>query len=101
MVLRYRSLHEFTANLPLLEQNNFELIGKDTESAIHSGVLNGFIQEIEGIIDQYKRKFQNLTVVLTGGDTNFLAEKLKSTIFANPNFLLEGLNSILIHNLEE
>ena len=101
IVLRYRSLHEFTANLPLLEQNNFELIGKDTESAIHSGVLNGFIQEIEGIIDQYKRKFQNLTVVLTGGDTNFLAEKLKSTIFANPNFLLEGLNSILIHNLEE
>jgi len=101
IVLRYRSLHEFTANLPLLEQNNFELIGNDTESAIHSGVLNGFIQEIEGVIDQYKTKFQNLTVVLTGGDTNFLAEKLKSTIFANPNFLLEGLNSILIHNLDE
>ena len=101
IVLRYKSLHEFTANLPLLEQSNFELIGKDTESAIHSGVLNGFIQEIEGIIDQYKKKFQNLTVVLTGGDTNFLAEKVKSTIFANPNFLLEGLNSILIHNLEE
>jgi len=30
-----------------------------------------------------------------------LAKKLKSTIFANPNFLLEGLNSILIHNLDE
>ena len=101
IVLRYKSLHEFTANLPFLEQSNFELIGKDTESAIHSGVLNGFIQEIEGIIVQYKKKFQNLTVVLTGGDTNFLAEKVKSTIFANPNFLLEGLNSILIHNLEE
>ena len=101
IVLRYKSLHEYTANLPLLEQNNFELIGKDTESSLHSGVLNGYILEIDGVINQYKMNFQNLTVVLTGGDTNFLAEKLKSTIFANPNFLLEGLNSILIHNLDE
>lgn len=101
IVLRYKSLHDYTANLPRLEQDQYELIGKDTESAIHSGVLNGLIQEIDGVIGQYKKNYQNLTVVLTGGDTNFLAKKLKSTIFANPNFLLEGLNSILIHNLDE
>ena len=101
IVLRYNSLHDYTANLPSLEQDTYELIGKDTESAIHSGVLNGLIQEIDGVIVQYKKNYQNLTVVLTGGDTNFLAKKLKSTIFANPNFLLEGLNSILIHNLDE
>jgi len=99
--IRYKSLHTFTANLPQLEESNFTLIGIDTESSIHSGVLNGLIQEIDGVISQYKAKYQNLTVVLTGGDTNFLAKKLKSTIFANPNFLLEGLNSILIHNLDE
>jgi len=99
--IRYKALHQFTANLPLLEKNNFTLIGKDTKSSIHSGVLNGILQEIDGVIDQYKAKYQNLTVVLTGGDTNFLAKKLKSTIFANPNFLLEGLNSILIHNLDK
>ena len=101
IVLRYKSLYDYTANLPRLEQDQYELIGKDTESAIHSGVLNGLIQEIDGVIGQYKKNYQNLTVVLTGGDTNFLAKKLKSTIFANPNFLLEGLNSILIHNLDE
>ena len=101
IALRYKSLHDYTANLPRLEQDQYELIGKDTESAIHSGVLNGLIQEIDGVIGQYKKNYQNLTVVLTGGDTNFLAKKLKSTIFANPNFLLEGLNSILIHNLDE
>jgi len=99
--IRYRSLHTFTANLPQLKKGNFELIGTDTESSIHSGILNGFIQEVEGIIRQYKAKYQNLTIVLTGGDTNFLAKMLKSTIFANPNFLLEGLNSILIYNLDE
>ena len=99
--IRYKSLHQFTAKLPKLEKNKYKLIGKDTNSAIHSGVLNGMVQEVEGIIAQYKVKYQNLTVILTGGDTNFLAKKLKSTIFANPNFLLEGLNSILIHNLDE
>jgi len=101
IAIRYKSLHKFTANLPLLKKSNFKLIGTDTESSIHSGVLNGLIQEIEAVIGQYRAKYQNLTVVLTGGDTNFLAKKLKSTIFANPNFLLEGLNSILIHNLDE
>ena len=99
--IRYKSLHHFTANLPLLEKNDFNLIGNDTASSIHSGVLNGIVNEIDGVINQYISKFQTLTVVLTGGDINFLAKNLKSTIFANPNFLLEGLNSILIHNLDE
>ena len=99
--LRYKSLNQFTANLPLLKQANYKLIGKDTKSSIHSGVLNGFIKEIDGVIEQYQHKYSNLTVVLTGGDTNFLAKKLKSSIFATPNFLLEGLNSILIYNLDE
>jgi len=99
--MRYKALHQFTANLPVLEPENFKLIGNDTQSAIHSGVLNGIIQEIDGVISQYQSKYSNLTVVLTGGDIIFLAKKLKSSIFATPNFLLEGLNSILIHNLNE
>lgn len=98
--IRYKSLHKFTANLPLLELNKFKLIGSDTVSSIHAGVLNGILNEIDGVINQYITKFQTLTVVLTGGDINFLSKNLKSTIFANPNFLLEGLNSILIHNLD-
>ena len=61
----------------------------------------GKFMGIEGVIDQYRLKYQKLTVVLTGGDTIFLAKNLKSSIFAIPNFLLEGLNSILIHNIDE
>ena len=99
--MRYQSLNMFTANLPKLEKSEFSLIGGDTNSSIHSGVLKGILYEIDGVIAEYQHKFPNLTVVLTGGDTNFLAKKLKSSIFANPNFLLEGLNSILIHNLDE
>ncbi|MBU3009937.1 type III pantothenate kinase [Polaribacter vadi] len=97
--MRYKSLHQLTAKLPLLETNipdNF--IGNSTKESINSGVVNGVIQEIEGVIQQYKKKYLHLTVVLTGGDTNFLSKQLKSSIFANQNFLLEGLNEILIFN---
>ncbi len=100
--MRYKSLNSFTANLPKLTLvNEIPAVGNSTKNAIHSGVLNGVILEIEGIIDQYKAKNKKLTIVLTGGDTIFLAKNIKSTIFANPNFLLEGLNSILIRNLSK
>ena len=100
--MRFNSLNYFTANLPLLEIDELtDFIGKNTKESINSGVINGAIQEIDGVINQYKKKFLDLTVVLTGGDTNFLAKQLKSSIFANQNLLLQGLNRILIHNIDK
>lgn len=97
--LRYKALHSYTAKLPMLKITKIKnFIGNSTESSIHSGVINGIINEIEGVINQYQSKFKDLTVVLTGGNTIFLAKQLKNTIFANPNFVLEGLHSILIYN---
>ncbi|MDT7832282.1 type III pantothenate kinase [Flavobacteriaceae bacterium S356] len=97
--MRYKSLHAYTNGLPSLNPEcPRELIGRNTEASIHSGIINGVLNEIEGVISKYRMKYPDLTVVLTGGDTNFLAKQLKSSIFANQNFLLEGLNSILIFN---
>lgn len=97
--LRYKSLHNFTANLPLLDTAMPEsLIGDSTTASIHSGVVNGIIKEIDGLIDGYKEEYSDLTVILTGGDANFLSKQLKNSIFANSNFLLEGLNFILEYN---
>jgi len=99
IAMRYRALNQFTDKLPSLNRiDAFSLTGNSTEEAIHSGVLNGLIIEINGIIEEYKLQFEKLTVVLTGGDTIFLAKRLKNSIFANPNFLLVGLNNILIQN---
>jgi len=98
--MRYKSLSYFTEKLPLLEYNGQDiLIGNSTEACIHSGVINGVINEIDSTINSYKEKNRLLTVVLTGGDVKFLSNKLKNGIFANPNFLLEGLNTILTYNL--
>ncbi|WP_347175132.1 type III pantothenate kinase [Polaribacter uvawellassae] len=100
--MRYKALHNYTSKLPLLEKNipkNF--VGCTTEESIHSGIINGVLNEINGAIEQYEREYSFLTLVLTGGDTYFLAKQLKSSIFANPNFVLEGLNTILIYNNKE
>lgn len=97
--MRYDALHDYTGGLPKLQSFvPSDLIGNTTDKSIHSGVIYGVTNEIEGIISEYRMKYSDLTVVLTGGDTNFLAKQLKSSIFANQNFLLEGLNSILIFN---
>jgi type III pantothenate kinase len=91
--LRYESLHQYTAKLPLLEKENpKKLIGDSTFQAIHTGVIQGLTNEIDGFIDQYKLQYSNFIIILTGGDTDFLAKRLKNTIFANSNFLLESLN---------
>jgi type III pantothenate kinase len=100
--LRYESLHNYTAKLPLLTLELFEeqsknseqheFIGNSTSNSIHSGVLNGVQNEIEGFIAQYQRVYPKFIIILTGGDTEFLANRLKNTIFANSNFLLESLN---------
>jgi len=97
--MRYRALNEQTSKLPILAvENPIDLIGNSTESSIHSGVVNGICSEIDGIIEQYSSRFEDLTVILTGGDAQFLSKRLKNTIFAHSKFLLIGLNYLLDYN---
>lgn len=97
--MRYSALNSFTAKLPYLEANTPKnLIGNSTAASIHSGVTQGLLYEIDGFIEDYKTNYTDLTIILTGGDAHFLRDSLKSDIFANSNFLLEGLNFILEHN---
>jgi len=101
LTIRYEALHNLTAKLPLLKPGDSDFfIGNSTESSIHSGVINGLVNEIDGVIQQYQSIYKDLTIILTGGDTNFLAKRLKSSIFANSNFLLEGLNHLLKINTD-
>ena len=90
--LRYEALHQQTAKLPLLDLKYPDhFIGNSTNESIHVGVVQGLIHEIDGFIAQYQSENANITIILTGGDAVFLAKRLKNTIFANSNFLLESL----------
>ncbi len=97
--MRYNALNTFTQNLPLLEpEDDVALIGNSTKNSMHSGVILGITAEIDGVIDTYSAQYKDLTIILTGGDAQFLCKRLKNSIFANSNFLLEGLNYILEFN---
>lgn len=97
--MRFKALHTFTGKLPLVNVSDCdEIIGTDTKSSILSGVINGLIQEIDGIVKDYNLKFPGIKVVLSGGDFHFLADKLKSKIFAVPNIVINGLKLILDYN---
>ncbi|RNC92633.1 MAG: type III pantothenate kinase [Allomuricauda sp.] len=97
--MRYWAMHTKTAKLPLLKPGEiFDFIGNSTEMGMHSGVINGVANEVDGVIDQYRARFEHLTVILTGGEAHFFAKSLKNTIFANSKFLLEGLNYLLEYN---
>lgn len=100
MQLRYNAMHNFTAKLPLLyPEMPKEYIGDTTAGSMHSGVVNGMLHELEGFVSQYNEQYQELTIILTGGDADFLAKRLKNTIFANSNFLLESLNLLYLYTI--
>jgi len=97
--LRYEALHNYTSNLPLLVKELPEsTIGNSTNQSIHSGVINGITYEIDGFINDYSNIYKNFIIILTGGDSDFLAKRLKNTIFASQNFLLESLNQLFQYN---
>ncbi len=99
--LRYESLHQYTSGLPLLTlQSPQDITGQSTSESIHSGVVNGLALEIDGFINEYLLKSSKIIIILTGGDSEILAKRLKNTIFANSNFLLESLNETFQYKIK-
>ncbi|MFA8298669.1 MAG: type III pantothenate kinase [Hyphomicrobiales bacterium] len=97
--MRFKALNTFTSKLPLLNsREEIGLIGDSTQSSIFSGVLNGVIAELDGIIEEYKSIYKDLKVVVSGGDYYYFDKRLKNNIFAIPNIVLKGLNVILDFN---
>ena len=100
LTMRYKALTRFTSQLPYFKPvEEFPvLIGQSTEGSMRSGVENGILEEVKGIISQYQELFDQTLIMLTGGDCAKFADKLKSPIFVAPNLTLSGLKVILDHN---
>lgn len=95
MDMRFKSLHTFTALLPVIKEDwNFPLIGYDTRTNILSGVILGMAKEIDGFIDAYSARYDNFNVLLTGGNCAYFVPHLKNQIFADPDLLFKGLYAI-------
>jgi type III pantothenate kinase len=98
--MRFKAMHTFTTRLPLFEAvAEAPLVGNSTQSCMQSGVMNGILEEMRGIIERMLQKYPRLRVVLCGGDANLFENQLKPSIFAAPELVLVGLNRILNHNV--
>lgn len=100
--LKYNSLNNFTARLPLITKLEYnELLADNTEDCIASGVVTGTIMEIRARIDEYEKKFSNVRIVLTGGDAEIIAKGLKQNISIEKNLLFWGLKNIYEINVHK
>lgn len=103
--MRFKAMNTFTKRLPLLEPDGIpegipSLIGKNTKHAMQSGVMNGLLAEINGLIEAYGKVLTNINVILCGGDATYFANRIKYPNFVVPELVLIGLNRILEYNVE-
>ena len=99
MQMRFKALGHFTQKLPVLDfQGIAPLIGNGSVQSIQSGVINGCLAEVDGIIDRCLQQYPSLKVFLTGGDASFFNDHLKNKIFTDPFLTLYGLNLIALEN---
>ncbi|MBI5538603.1 MAG: type III pantothenate kinase [Bacteroidia bacterium] len=96
LTTRYKALAHFTKRLPELSYlNEINYPGNNTINSIHAGVQYGILYETEGYINNLEKKYNNLKVIITGGDSIFFERNLKKPIFVQPNLVALGLHRIL------
>ena len=99
--MRFKALHHFTGKLPLIEPTTEEklLLGTSTTGSILSGVDHSILLETDAMISEDKSQYNNLEVIITGGDYSFFENSLKSATFAEPQLTQIGLHEILRQNI--
>ena len=97
--MRLKALHNFTGKLPLVKEKWTEnLIGKSTTECIQIGTVKAAVYEIQQFIDAYRENFEDLVLLLSGGNSEIFFYQLKNEIFAHPNLVLFGLKTIALYN---
>lgn len=99
---RMRALHDYTSRLPMCKPTDECLsYGRTTREAIEQGVMQGITHEIEGYIDSFLVKNEEKSIIFTGGEAKYFANRIKNAIFAKCDLVVCGLNSILEYNASE
>ena len=92
--LSIKSLNSETAQLPLIDLKSTPIIvGRDTKTAIESGIYWGYVSLIEGLIEKVSNEmqFSTWTVVGTGGLSHIFKKDIKKINYFNDDLTLKGL----------
>lgn len=95
--LSAEALHQAAAMLPRVGlQRTQSVIGKDTVSAMQSGLYWGYLGLIEGLVARIKAEFARpMTVIGTGGLANLFYRQTTAIDHLDPDLTIRGL--VLIH----
>ena len=104
--LSLEALYLATANLPkvslrpLIDKNS-SIVGKNTVSAMESGIFWGYVSMIEGLIEKIKlvNKYSDYKVVATGGLSNIFNKSLKGIDLIVDDLTLIGLVKLYLNNI--
>ncbi len=99
LTMRFKALNKFTENLPLVSPSaDYTFPGRNTTDAITAGVISGVTYEINEYIRTFEKKHMDFKIILTGGDSGYLKNKIDFHITYMPDIVIDGLNYILEYN---
>ena len=99
VVMRFKALNKFTNQLPLVSPTvNYSSPGQNTKDAIIAGVITGVSYEINEYIRTFEKKHIEFKIILTGGDSKYLKDKIDFQVIYMPDIVTDGLNYILEYN---
>ena len=101
--LSVEALYLAAARLPRLAVEPWEadmpILGKDTVSAMQSGIFWGYVSMVEGLIGRLRRDHGiHLPVIATGGLAHLFADHVASISIVDPDLTLKGLVQIHAQN---
>ncbi len=101
--IQAKALSQFTSKLPKLKIEAPKVaIGKDTISAMLSGIVLGHSAMIEGMIKKCEQELgEKATIIATGGYSSILFENMENTLnYIDKNLTLFGLKELYYLNKE-
>jgi type III pantothenate kinase len=95
------ALFQRAAKLPRVELiKPKRVIGRDTITSMQSGIIFGFVGQVDGIVRRMSREFDKQPkVIATGGLAKLIASESETLEAVNPMLTLEGLRIIYLRNI--